>query len=693
MPTHKGGGTRTYSNSTGRLVTSSLAALALWLVYIAATSHAVAFGTGTKAVGWGENLQGQLGTFWKSNEEPRPVGVQGLSNIEGIAMGVSYSLMLLDNGTVRAAGANNHGQVGDGAWTDTWERGLPNTTVSESGGALSGVKEVAAGGAHAVALLENGTVKTWGTNENGNLGNGTSGFELVAKEEQRRPKTVKPLQEETPLTVLKVAGGAGSDFALMSDHTLRAWGGDQNGELGINLEGCRHLGESACKSFTCEGEVVELCNPQPRPVIVEGGSELKNVVEVVAGGEASYARLENGTVRAWGSNLKGQLGTGGTTHNSRLTLPSPVKLASGAEMDKVKALAAGFNHALAIREISETEDEVVGWGSDEKGALGKWPAEPEECSQNPCYLKAVPIPGLPSGKVEAIAAGNGFSLVLIAHKVWAVGSNEHGELGSGVVNGPEDCRTAAEVTEGAPSKYCDRTPATVEMPGNVRAIAAQNWHALALLSSGAEVPAPELTFTPEKGALSFAWPNTAPSNAKIDFRRYESPEYEEELSGTGAPESNKPYNTVRPHVSPQNKPQVGATLQATEKTGVWIGSPAPTLAVQWQRCSSAAGCVNISGATATTYTVAAADVKDTIRIAVTGTNESGSTTVHSPQTEEVKPEGSTEKTFSETVKVKGKTSVTINKFEGSPLSSTVPYEAKVNLLAGPIRTTVVKPLP
>lgn len=67
--------------------------------------------------------------------------------------------------------------------------------------------------------------------------------------------------------------------------------------------------------------------------------------------------------------------------------------------------------------------------------------------------------------------------------------------------------------------------------------------------------------------------------------------------------------------------------------------------------------------------------------------------VHSPQTEEVKSEGSKEKTFSETVKIKGKTNVTINACEGNPLSSTVPYEVKVNLGAGPIRTTVAKPLP
>jgi hypothetical protein len=478
----------------------------------------------------------------------------------------------------------------------------------------------------------------------------------------------------------------------MSDHTLRAWGGDQDGELsisGIGVGECEKTTKLCEESgFVCVGEVTELCSTVPRPVVDGEGHALKNVAEVAVGGESAYARLENGKVESWGNNLKGQLGTGGPTHNSRLTRPGFVMM-GGSELSKVTKIAAGYNHAIAIREGSEGL-EVVGWGSNEKGPLGTWPVGGEECANNPCYTTAVRIPGLPSGEPEAIAAGNGFSLVLIAHKVWAVGSNDNGELGNGEETGPEDCRTAAEVTEKAPAKYCDRTPIEIAMPGNVRAIAAQGWHAAALLASGVAAPEPELTMTPEKAAIKFTWPAAHASVAsKLDARPFERPEFEREASGTGAQVGSEPFNTVRPHVSSQNKPYVGKVLEVEQ--GIWIGTPTPTLTLQWQRCGSS-GCSNISGATTSKYTVAAADVGDTVRIAVTGNNGGENVTVHSPPTEEVKLTSESGKTPSETLSIKGKTSVTLNKYEGKALIATVPYEVKVSI-GGIPRVTVVNPLP
>ncbi len=376
-----------------QLPTRVLGTLVVALVCAAMTSSA-ALATGTAAVGWGENFRGQLGAFFRSTSEPRPIGVEGLSNISSLATGNSFDLMLLSDGTVRSSGSDQHGQLGDGEWENTWERGIAHATVSESSGPLAGVKEVAGGGEHAVALLESGTVKTWGTNENGQLGNGTRSFEIAAAEEQRRPKTVKALQEE-PVSTIAVASGASADFALMSDHTLRAWGGDEDGELsvpGIGVGECEKTSQKLCEEngFVCEGEVTELCSTLPLPVVDGEGHALKNVAEVAVGGESAYARLENGKVESWGNNIKGQLGTGGTMHNSRLTRPGFVMM-GGSELNKVTKIAAGYNHAIAIREGSEGL-EVVGWGSNEKGSLGTWPVGGEECANNPCYATAVRIP-------------------------------------------------------------------------------------------------------------------------------------------------------------------------------------------------------------------------------------------------------------------------------------------------------------
>ena len=87
-----------------------------------------------------------------------------------------------------------------------------------------------------------------------------------------------------------------------------------------------------------------------------------------------------------------------------------------------------------------------------------------------------------------------------------------------------------------------------------------------------------------------------------------------------------PANTAIPSIS--GTPSQGSVLTAAP--GTWTNSP--TYAYQWRRCDSAgANCTNISGATATTYTVAAADAGSTLRVLVTATNAAGSATAVSAQ--------------------------------------------------------------
>ena len=94
------------------------------------------------------------------------MSVANLSGVEAVASGYNFSLALLSDGTVRAWGGNSFGQLGDGSREDSAQ---PVTVMG-----LSGVTAIAAGGAHAIALLGNGTVVTWGGNNFGELGDGTS---------------------------------------------------------------------------------------------------------------------------------------------------------------------------------------------------------------------------------------------------------------------------------------------------------------------------------------------------------------------------------------------------------------------------------------------------------------------------------------------------------------------------------------
>jgi hypothetical protein len=113
-----------------------------------------------------------------------------------------------------------------------------------------------------------------------------------------------------------------------------------------------------------------------------------------------------------------------------------------------------------------------------------------------------------------------------------------------------------------------------------------------------------------------------------------------------------PSNTVAPTIS--GTAQAGQKLTAT--TGTWSSSTTISYTYQWDRCNTAgAGCASISGATATTYAVLAADVGATLRVVVTAHNADGATSATSAQTAVVGSSGPA----GATKEANGRTSVAI----------------------------------
>ena len=116
---------------------------------------------------WGENLAGALGDGTNQNSSI-PVKVAGLEGeIRMLVVGGSHTCVLTGAGGVKCWGANASGQLGDGS---TENRNAP-VDVS---GLSSGVTAIAAGGSHTCAMLENGAVKCWGRNDDGQLGDGSN---------------------------------------------------------------------------------------------------------------------------------------------------------------------------------------------------------------------------------------------------------------------------------------------------------------------------------------------------------------------------------------------------------------------------------------------------------------------------------------------------------------------------------------
>jgi hypothetical protein len=109
-------------------------------------------------------------------------------------------------------------------------------------------------------------------------------------------------------------------------------------------------------------------------------------------------------------------------------------------------------------------------------------------------------------------------------------------------------------------------------------------------------------------------------------------------AGSAAQANYAPVNTAVPTIS--GTPQVGSTLTASP--GTWTSDTTPTFTYQWRNCDAQGNnCASISGATATTYVVASADLAKTIRVVVTATNPSGASSATSAQTAAVTQAGTT----------------------------------------------------
>jgi alpha-tubulin suppressor-like RCC1 family protein len=206
---------------------------------------------------------------------------------------------LVTPGTMVAWGSNNSGQLGDGTTTDH------PAPVSVPG--LAGISAIAAGNGHVLALLSNGTVRAWGNNGNGQLGNGTT-------TDSSLPTTVNTQSLNGP--VLAIAAGRLHSLALLAGAGIKGWGNNSDGQLGNG-------GTNSPRVF---------------PVSVSTGAETAIMIE--AGGSHSVALLVNGTVRTWGRNNNGQLGDGTTVDRSR-----PVQVLG---LTGITTVAGGSGYSLAL---------------------------------------------------------------------------------------------------------------------------------------------------------------------------------------------------------------------------------------------------------------------------------------------------------------------------------------------------------
>ena len=287
------------------------------------------------------------------------------TGVVSASAGAEFTCAVVSNGTVRCWGANWSGQLGDGT---TAARAIA-ADVSGIGNAVA----VGAGTAHACAVLADSTVKCWGYGAHGQIGDGTS-----------TPSVLTPVSVSSLSGVAAVSAGYLHTCALLTDGRVFCWGYGANGELGT--------GDYASSLV---------------PVEVTG---LTGVAGLDLGQHHACAALTDGEGRCWGRNNFGQLTSAASN------APSPIAVAglSGG----VSAFTLGYYHTCALL----ADSTVQCWGYGYNGELG-----------NGMFTQsAIPVNVVGLLGATTISAGNNHSCAsLIGGAVACWGFNGGGALGNG----------------------------------------------------------------------------------------------------------------------------------------------------------------------------------------------------------------------------------------------------------------------
>jgi len=405
--------------TTNRLVPTDVTGLSSGVSAIAAGwHHTCALMTSGTVKCWGSNGSGQLGDG-TTTDHPTPVDVNGLSDVQAIVAGADHNCALIAGGAIKCWGANGSGQLGDDTTAD-------RSTPGDVSGLTSDVQAIGTEFQHTCALTASGTVKCWGNNEYGQLGDGTAPYVRLtpadASEVSSDIQAVAPdIYRTCVLTTsggVKCWGDAVPYDASTSYRTSFRWTPvEQSGlESGIQALGLNCAltiaGGVKCWGYNGEGQVGDgTTTYRSTPVDVSG---LTSGVQAIATGRTHNCALTTGGgAKCWGANGNGALGDG--TYTNRLIPVDVSGLTSG-----VQSIAAGTGHTCAVT----ANGGVKCWGWNSAGQLG-------DVTSDPYSLTPIDVNGLSSG-VQSVAVGFGHTCALTMDgKVKCWGWNKYGQVGDG----------------------------------------------------------------------------------------------------------------------------------------------------------------------------------------------------------------------------------------------------------------------
>ncbi|TXH42562.1 MAG: hypothetical protein E6Q90_08955 [Actinobacteria bacterium] len=328
---------------------------------------------------WGYNDTGQLGTGNVGTDALSPTAVDHSGALAGktasaISAGGQHTCAVVE-GQAYCWGYNLDGTLGDGTTTDQ-----PTPAAVDTSGVLNGrtVTDISAGGSH-TCVIADGAAFCWGNNDSGEVGNGTSGNDVLS-----------PAAVSLPSPVTDISAGRHYSCAVAAG-TAYCWG--------LNL-------------YSTLGDGTSTPRNAPVPVTAGGTLAGKTVTEVAAGYDHTCV-LADGAPFCWGFNGDGQLGDGSKVTSAAVRPVDMTALAGKA----LTGLTAGDSYNCVI-----ADGGLYCWGNNIYGQLG-------DGSQT---VRDAPtaVTGI-TGSVTQVSAGAFHTCAVITGAAYCWGSNAEGELGDG----------------------------------------------------------------------------------------------------------------------------------------------------------------------------------------------------------------------------------------------------------------------
>jgi alpha-tubulin suppressor-like RCC1 family protein len=362
---------------------------------------------------WGNNLYGQLGLGHNSHvgddELPSAVAVVDLGGpAVQLSAGLYHTCALLESGNVRCWGMNIYGQLGYGHTSNVGDDETPSSAGDVSlGGA---VRKIFSGTLFNCAVMQNGDVRCWGQNNQGQLGLGH--VNNIGDDEL--PSDVPAVSLGAKAVQMDLSTISNHSCAVLENEALKCWGQNAQGQLGLGHYDI--IGDNE--------------HPSAVPNVNVGGT----VTSLATGSAHTCALLGSGDIKCWGLNNHGQIGYGIADSNSNVPFVQFVNLG-----EKAVQIAAGNTHSCALL----ASNNVMCWGDNAIGQLGYGNLNKIGDDEEPVAAGYVDM----GDAVSQISLGatHGCALIKDSGKSKCWGANNYGELGQGNMLGIGDDEVPSSV--------------------------------------------------------------------------------------------------------------------------------------------------------------------------------------------------------------------------------------------------------